>query len=147
MEKRFTFQKQKQKEAENGFSWTVMWHRTGNANHQRGIIFYRTLAYIRKAQYLLTILSIWKGYKIEKGLLDKYGLYSRATLLLLGSVRDNISSIQRTEAKRGREWVSELSFSNLQNPIRHAYYLREIIICCIRTYITKVQSNPRTSSM
>ena len=42
--------------------------------------------------------SMYKGHKIEKDLLDKYGWYSHVALQPTGRISNNISTIQRTEA-------------------------------------------------
>ena len=47
-----------------------------------------------------------KGIKKEKGLFDTCKLYSHVDLQFPGRVRDNVSTVQRTETRTGQEWVS-----------------------------------------
>ena len=45
---------------------------------------------------------------MEKGLLYKHVSYNHVALQFPGSgVTDNVSTVQRTKAKRDQEWVSE----------------------------------------
>ena len=46
-----------------------------------------------------------RGTKIQKGLLEGCRSYSYEALPLPGTVRDNISTVQRTEPTRGREKI------------------------------------------
>ena len=55
-------------------------------------------------------------------------------LTFLGRVRDNISSVQRKEVKRGWEGVSELSCDALWASNGHVNYPSEIIISSIPSY-------------
>ena len=48
-------------------------------------------------------------------------------------VRQAFSPIQRTDEKRGREWVSNCYVTPHMTPNGHVHYLKEIIIYCLHT--------------
>ena len=74
--------------------------------------------HVPKARIIHNIVSwtssMWKEYKIAKGLLVKYSLDGHMALLFPGRIRDSISTGQRPETKRRWEWFSETVRWNLK---------------------------------